>query len=231
MPVEGFVGWQGDGKSYAATVRVFEMLERNPNLLVASNIPFPGALLWDSWQDFLELLRWAIEQEAEILALVDEVGVTLPAKFWNKIDDDLLKALLERRHMQLDVLWTTPSMQDTVTTLRRITQVVHYMRRYGGSEYSHRPGRRNPAAFYDRWYRVHDFDDLGKPKAKAKAFKKRLLPFSLDVANAYGSRPRRFSASVADALFDPEEDAHKPAPVQPLVLVPGPVASGRGRGR
>jgi Zonular occludens toxin (Zot) len=122
--------------------------------------------------------------------LIDEAGKFLSNRFWAKLDPRTLTMLQERRKMGrgVDIHATVPHFRHVDPQLRDVCQQVHLCKRIGGSEYSH-DGGRPPRFFIDRTYRPEQLTTDGSRmvRKKEKPIRRRIVPFSKDLAALYGT--------------------------------------------
>jgi Zonular occludens toxin (Zot) len=196
MAVEGFTGKQGEGKTYNAVEHcVTDWLElrrlaaRKGTLMpeLWSNLPLRGARIFRNWDEFKDLLAVAAEHGLRVVVLVDELGVWMPARMWNKMDPRVLTWLQQRRRTGAgcDFYWTAPSLMHVDTMVRDITQIVWQCRRFGGSEYSH-DGGAPPRLFQRRGFDPNEMNRSAE-KSKVKPMKKAWRPFVRSIAALYES--------------------------------------------
>jgi len=190
--VEGYVGWHGEGKTYCATwtavewwLQVAERAQRDgrPAPEFWSNVEVQGARRFGSFAALLEMLEVAATERRRVLILVDEAGVWLPSRFWNRMPEGILGFLQQRRRVGggIDLIWTAPGYEHADKMLRDITQVVHSCKRFGGTEYSHDGGKA------PKLFRVSTFDPAEITKAKRKRRHGRFIPFVGQVADLYAT--------------------------------------------
>ncbi|HEX4345659.1 MAG TPA: hypothetical protein VHZ31_08865 [Solirubrobacteraceae bacterium] len=194
MAVEGYEGWHGEGKTYCMVddcladyeglLRRWEKAGRTsarPELW--SNAQVLGARRFENWDDLMLLIERAIAERLRVICAVDEAGVWLPARFFNKMDPRVLQFLNERRKTGggVDIRYSAPRISSVDKLLRDATQIAWKCKRYGGTEYSHDGGRR-PWLFVATAFHPDELD-----KAKAKRRGRRLHAFSRDVAGAYAT--------------------------------------------
>lgn len=134
--ITGYIGLIGHGKTMLAT-REAVRLARRRGALLASNIGVtaPGVELvrlsvGDSGLEGVpELLERAKLEGRGIVILVDEIGVILPARFWQQgMSIDLMWAVSQSRKLSADLIFTAQDVDQVDAFLRRLTQHVTKVR-------------------------------------------------------------------------------------------------------
>lgn len=221
MAVEGFVGWHGEGKTYCALRMTIEhvlaLRRRQPTgtepIQLYTNAEVRGTRRFHTWDDLIDICIDVADHNRRAVLLIDEAGVFLPARFWNKLDPRILQLLQERRKTGrgVDIYFTAPSFGHVDSSLRDVTQLVHEVKRLGGSEYGHDDGKA-PLAF-----RVKSFDPKELTKAKRKPRKSRWFVFEPQLAALYDtatidmSKPMAERHSQQPDYYGPEDRSDPPA--------------------
>jgi len=123
--IEGYFGLPGSGKTYYAVMEAKKRLERGER--VVSNFKLKGAEMFTNFDDFMELKECCI--------IIDEAGIWLNARKWAMIPDEILYRFMESRKHRFDLLYTAQNPEMVEVTLRRITNYMWYMRRFGRKEW------------------------------------------------------------------------------------------------
>lgn len=157
MAVIGFVGWLGSGKSLSMVSAAVEDLRRDfrPIYTNMRHAIFPGSVYIPSFA--------ALEDVYDGIVLIDEAGLWMPSRDWQKLPREMLYKFTQMRKCGIDVYWTAPHEARVDAVLREITQVIVRCRRL-------------PAGMTFQLY--------SDPDAKI-TLKRRLLPFNPNIANLY----------------------------------------------
>lgn len=137
--IVGVTGLLGAGKSAFATQLAIGAA-RSTGAVVASNIrvvPPAGveAVQLATGVDGLDLedlerLRQRVKADGRgLVLLLDEVGLTLPARFWASFPVPLMWFFTNSRHLGVDIIWVSQDEADVESSLRRRTQYVYKVRR------------------------------------------------------------------------------------------------------
>lgn len=185
MAVEGWLGPQGEGKTYCLVCHcVLAKLAGND---VYSNLVIAGCGHFDTWDELMFILESAKQRDSRVTIAVDEAGKFLSSRFWQKADPRMLTLLQERRKIAkgVDLCYSVPSWRMIDTQLRDVTQRVHVCRRVGGSEYSH-DGGRPPIMFIEKWMWPDDVttEHMG-PRKRSKPHKRIVRWFTPQIAALY----------------------------------------------
>lgn len=136
MPIYGFVGPLGSGKTHLMVKRGLELAYRRKAVLVsfikitpseASGIEFRQIGLNDYGIDESELLGEINRARAMgkgVVVLLDEVGILLPAREIRAMSRRLMFAFSQSRKMGVDLLWTAQNAGQVDAFLRRLTEQV-----------------------------------------------------------------------------------------------------------
>jgi len=125
MPVRGRTGLFGSGKTLGMVQEAYHVRERHPDVPVMTNLSrlaLPGAPVF---------LLNELGTEAEIMdalvafkngyLLLDEVGVYLPSRRWNKMADVLMAKWQQMRKDGVEMRWTCIRPSQVVKDIRDIT--------------------------------------------------------------------------------------------------------------
>ena len=151
MTIEGYTGMVGSGKTYAAVMETYRRRKRDPHMPVMTNLTrldLPGDpvhYLWEHANDeamFDAMARFnscecpsprdhearelfgdmrGCPQRPQATMLLDEVGVFLPARVWNRMPPELSRKWNQVRKDRIDLLWTCVRAPNVVKDLRDIT--------------------------------------------------------------------------------------------------------------
>lgn len=133
--ITGYVGLIGQGKTMLAADDAIRTAKRRGALL-ASNIALrPGPevefvplLISDDGLDLeqLDTLVHRCKREGRgLVLLIDEVGIIMPARFWQSFPIGLMFVLSQSRKLSLDLIWTSQDVEQVDAFLRRLTQWVY----------------------------------------------------------------------------------------------------------
>lgn len=201
MAVEGWVGHQGEGKSYCLVAHCVEATLAGKT--VFSNLDIRGCRHFGTWDELMAVLEEASDIDKRIVVGIDEAGKFLTSRFWQKADPRLLTLLQERRKIArgVDLCFTVPSWRMVETHLRDITQRVRVCKRIGGHEYSH-DGGRPPLAFLERWHWPDDLttERMG-PRKRARPHRRRFLAFTPQLASLYDTGVLDMSQPMAERVL------------------------------
>ena len=136
MTVEGYCGLFGSGKTYAAVMETYKRRQRDPHLPVMTNLTklnLPGDPVEYCWgyDDPEEMLAAMARFEGGVM-LLDEVGVFLPARVWNRMPPQLSWKWNQLRKERIDLLWTCIRPANVVKDLRDITMETHWCESWQG---------------------------------------------------------------------------------------------------
>lgn len=200
MAVEGWLGHQGDGKSYCLVAHCIEALLAGND--VWSNLAIHGCHHFDTWDELMFVLQHAKQSDKRITVAIDEAGKFLSSRFWQKADPRMLSLLQERRKVGkgVDLCFSCPSWRMIDTQLRDVTQRVRICKRIGGTEYSH-DGGRAPIFFIERWMWPEDVttEHMG-PRKRAKHHRRRIVFFVSQLAQCYETGVLDMDKPMAERL-------------------------------
>lgn len=121
MPIEGFIGLPGAGKTYAAVRRLARLRRLDPNRSIYSNTPLylPGEPV-----RLVETIEEAYQLEHCHL-LLDELHAWLPAAEWQQLGRDkrFLAWATQLRKRDVDLWFTT---QDTGLIVKALRELVAF---------------------------------------------------------------------------------------------------------
>ncbi|HEX5307818.1 MAG TPA: zonular occludens toxin domain-containing protein [Solirubrobacteraceae bacterium] len=201
MAVEGWIGAQGQGKSYCMVTRCVEAA--NSGSIVYSNLLIRGAQHFETWDDLMTVLEEVARQHVRATVAIDEAGKFLSSRFWQKADPRMLTLLQERRKIGagVDLFFSVPSWRMIDTQLRDVAQRLHVCRRFGGSEYSH-DGGKNPWFFTESAFWPEQLStEHNRTRRASKSHRRRVLWFTPDVASLYSTGVVHMDRPMADAVM------------------------------
>ncbi len=158
--ITGYVGLIGQGKTMLAADDAIATARRRGALL-ASNIALrPGAgvefvalLVGDDGLDLgqIDALVQRCKREGRgLVILIDEVGIIMPARFWQSFPIGLMFVLSQSRKLALDLIWTSQDVEQVDAFLRRLTQWVYKVRSVPSPSLERREQGKRP------WFMVVD---------------------------------------------------------------------------
>jgi hypothetical protein len=130
--ITGYVGLIGHGKTMLA-VHESVTLARRRGAILASNIEVvaPGVDVVrlsvgdDGLEGVPQLLERAHAEGRGVVMLVDEIGIILPARFWQTgMSIDLMWACSQSRKLAADLIYTAQDVEQVDAFLRRLTDYV-----------------------------------------------------------------------------------------------------------
>ena len=127
------MGLLGAGKTMLAVQHAIGLARRrNAYLLSNIRITAPGVEVVQlgvgaDGIDLEQLREWQLRGKVEgrgLVLFVDEVGILMPARFWQSFPIDLIYTLSQSRKMRLDLVYTSQDIEMVDSMLRRLTQWV-----------------------------------------------------------------------------------------------------------
>lgn len=157
----GVTGLLGAGKTAYAVSRVVALAQKR-HAVLASNIRIDPPAGVDFVQlptgsdgfdlDALYALRArARADHRNVLLLLDEVGLLLPARFWASFPVPLMSFFTNSRKLKVDVWWVSQDDADVEVSLRRRTQLVFKVSRFPGQSWDREEDRRPWLLYITRW--------------------------------------------------------------------------------
>lgn len=148
-----------------------------------------------------------------LIVLVDEVGVIMPARFWQSFPVDLIYTLSQSRKMGIDFIYTAQDIEQVDSILRRLTQWVYKVRAVPAPTLERRESGRRPWFFVRDQWRPATVDKEGKRIARQRIRYRRAWELCYDTDELV--RPpanigKRASRSRATAGSRPQADAAAP---------------------
>ena len=136
--ITGYVGLIGNGKTMLAVTEARRVALRRGAIL-AANIkiePPPGVEFVHltvgedglSVEQMESLMDNARDTGRGVVILIDEIGIIMPARFWQSFPIALMYRLSQSRKYATDFIWTSQDEEDVDAYLRRKTQWVYKVR-------------------------------------------------------------------------------------------------------
>lgn len=179
--ITGYIGLIGQGKTMLA-VREAVTLARRRGALLASNIwvEAPGVevvrlTVGDEGLGGLpELLSRSRVEGRGVVLLVDEIGIIMPARFWQTgMSIDLMWAVSQSRKLAADLIYTAQDVEQVDAFLRRLTQWVHKVRAVPNPSVERRERGRRPWFFMLSKWRPGSVDKADKRLGRGLVFYRR----------------------------------------------------------
>lgn len=198
--ITGYIGLIGQGKTMLA-VKEAVTLARRRNAILASNILIEAAgvefvrlSVSDDGLDGVTGLQERARLEGRgVVVLVDEIGIILPARYWQTgMSLDLMWSVSQSRKLATDLIFTAQDIEQVDAFLRRLTQYVTKVRAYPAPSIERREQGKRPWFFitsrwrpltvdkaekrlgrdwirYRReWEGIYDTDELVRPPARLR---------------------------------------------------------------
>lgn len=129
MPVHGFIGGWGTGKTYAAVIMARKAALRY-QVPIVSNLelryPEKDAIEVITLDDIEEIM-----DAKNCVLLLDEIGVLMPSRFYGKLAAKTAFRWAQlRKYRVFDVFWTTQSLARVDTLVRELTWDFFEMKSY-----------------------------------------------------------------------------------------------------
>lgn len=129
MPVHGFIGGWGTGKTYAAVLEARRYAKKY-HVPIVSNLE----LRYPEKDGITVIVRDSIEEimdSHDCILLLDEIGVLMPSRFYGKLlAQTAFRWAQLRKYRVYEVLWTTQSLARVDTLVRELTWDFTEMRSY-----------------------------------------------------------------------------------------------------
>lgn len=136
--ITGYVGLIGHGKTMLAVTEAREVARRRGAILAANIKIDPPAgvefvqLSVDedglSVEQMEGLMDAARATGRGVVILIDEIGIIMPARFWQSFPIALMYRISQSRKYATDLIWTSQDEEDVDAYLRRKTQWVFKVR-------------------------------------------------------------------------------------------------------
>ncbi len=155
------MGLLGAGKTMLAVQHALGLARRRNALLLsniridAAGVEFHQLGVGADGIDLEELTAHRERARGEdrgLVLLIDEVGILMPARFWQSFPIDLIYTLSQSRKMRLDLVYTSQDVEMVDSMLRRLTQWVYRVKCFPAPSIERREAGRRPWFFVvDRW--------------------------------------------------------------------------------
>jgi hypothetical protein len=236
--IVGYTGLVGMGKTMLA-VREAVGLARRRKAWLVSNIAVKAPDLTiiqvevgdDGLEGIPAILSDAREQGRGVVIFVDEIGIVLPSRFWERgMSIDLMWACSQSRKLGADLIFTCQHVAQLDAFLRRICDWIWRVKAVPHPTIERRESGRRPWFFMASRWRPADIDSEQEDKRLGRA----LIRYRREWEGLYdtdelvrppshlrGRRPRGGS-SPAIRERQPETDPPSRAPQAPPVAVVDP---------
>lgn len=211
MGIIGSVGLIGSGKTYTQVRRGLIMAERR-NAVFVSNIWTRGSVAYadlggevadrvqlstgeDGFSlDELQAVRDASKEAGRgLVFFVDEIGVLMPARMWQRFPVNLMQEISQSRKYRMDLLFTAQDPDDVDSYLRKKTAVWYKVYSFPRGSIERQERGKRPIGFYEsewgpnqvgkkdkrrgrswtwysrKWEREYDTDELVLPAKRVVA--------------------------------------------------------------
>lgn len=119
--IEAYCGLPGAGKTYLMTKLALKQMKKG--ITVYANYPLEGAKSYSKVEELFDI------HEATIL--MDEAGLVAPAGHWKAIPFEVMAHWRQHRHAKINLWYTAQDLRDVATPLRRVTQFVNEVKKFG----------------------------------------------------------------------------------------------------
>lgn len=201
--IEGYVGLIGNGKTMLAVQHARTLAKRRGSILAANigivppeGVPFVQLTVGEdglSVEQLEGLMDDARATGRGVVILVDEIGIIMPARFWQSFPIALMYRISQSRKYSTDLIYTSQDIEDVDAYLRRKTQWVYKVKAIPSPSPEKRERGIRPWCFlrtqwrpatiekrdkrigwsllrYRReWERVYDTDELVRPPERLQA--------------------------------------------------------------
>lgn len=174
----GYTGLVGMGKTMLAVREAVALARRRGSYLV-SNImvvaPDLDVMQIEVGDDGLEgipaILERARGEHRGVVILVDEIGIVLPSRFWERgMSIDLMWACSQSRKLGTDLIFTCQHVAQLDVFLRRITDWIWTVRCVPHPSIDRRERGRRPWFYYVQRFRPADVDTERPEKRLSRRF-------------------------------------------------------------
>lgn len=155
--IEGYVGLIGAGKTMLAVRHAGELAQRRGALLLSNiklvppeGVDFVQLGVGDDGLDMTqlhELLDGARAAGRGAVLMLDEVGILMPARFWQSFPIRLMHMLSQSRKLSIDLIYTAQDVEQIDTFLRRLTQWIYRVACWPESSVERREKGKRPRFF------------------------------------------------------------------------------------
>jgi hypothetical protein len=119
--IEAFTGLPGQGKTYLMTRMALKKMKKG--YTVYANYPLKGAIRFNQIHEVFHVENAVI--------LLDEAGLVAPSGSWKSIPFEVMAHWRMHRHHGVDLYYTAQDLQDVAVPLRRVTQFVNEVTKFG----------------------------------------------------------------------------------------------------
>lgn len=127
--IEAYIGMPGSGKTYLMTKMAMKKLKKGHR--VYANYPLQGATgIYNQISELYDIKRLPDEKLSPII-LLDEAGLAAPAGSWKAIPFDVMSHWRQHRHAGVNIFYTAQDLRDVATPLRRVTQLITDITKFG----------------------------------------------------------------------------------------------------
>jgi len=225
VSIRGRTGLFGSGKTLGMVQEAYHVRERNPDVRVLTNLgrlTLPGRpveLLGDAEDEAGQMRRLLAFEDGYLL--LDEVGVYLPARRWNRMADELMAKWQQMRKDGIEMRWTCIRPAQVVKDIRDITWETAWCSSY-----------RRLGFFVENWYAYTAIQDprffMYRNISLLRGAKMRAAYDSMGkVGQLVSARAAEGTATAAD------QRPGKPPPPPPSMVIPpyvSPTSFRDGRG-
>lgn len=125
MPIRGYLGPHGSGKTYAMVRHAYYRRLKHPDMPVWANfkVQLPGdgpVHPLTVWPDDLVRARNG-------LVLIDEINIVMPSRLWDRVPVQMLYALAMARKFGWEMLWSAQYVARVDKSAREVTSEVWKM--------------------------------------------------------------------------------------------------------
>jgi hypothetical protein len=162
--IVGVTGLIGHGKTYRAVGMAVELARMRGALLAANiKVTAPGVEFVQlpisedglDVESVMALVERCREQGRGLVILVDEVGIMMPARWWQKFPIRLLFLLSQSRKHKVDLFWTAQHKDQCDKLLRDLTEYTDRVRAIPSPSLMRRERGKRPWVFrWSRWIGV-----------------------------------------------------------------------------
>ena len=133
--ITGYVGLIGNGKTTIAVDEARRVAASRGAVLAANiwidppaGVPFVQLTVGEDGLDVVQMERLMDDARASgrgVVLLVDEIGIIMPARFWQSFPIALMYRISQSRKYRTDLIYTSQDPEDVDVYLRRKTQWLY----------------------------------------------------------------------------------------------------------
>lgn len=177
--IVGYTGLVGMGKTMLAVREAVGLARLRKALLVSNiriNAPDLDVLQIEVGDDGLEgipaILERARSERRGVVILVDEIGIVLPARFWERgMSIDLMWACSQSRKLGTDLIFTCQHVAQLDVFLRRICDWIYVVRCLPQPSIRRREAGKRPWFFWTSRWRPADVDTMRPERRLSRALR------------------------------------------------------------